>query len=315
MKLSIVIPNYNGFDLLKKNLPKVLEIVSLENKGETEIVVVDDASTDGSVDYLDSFAKKADKKKAVIKILKNKKNLGFSRSINKAIEQIFSEVFILLNSDVHPEKGFLSPLLKHFEDSAVFAIGCLDKSVEENNVIERGRGLGRFEKGFLIHSAGETTKTNTLWVSGGSGAFRKSIWEKLGGFNELYSPFYWEDIDISYRALKSGFKIEFESQSKVVHEHEKGSIVSSYSSSYIKTIAYKNQFIFIWQNATDSDIILSHIFWMPYHFFAAAIRRDINFFMGFSKALILFFPVMERRAKLSKTFVKTDRDVIREITK
>ena len=70
----------------------------------------------------------------------------------------------------------------------------------------------------LVHSRGEVNKTNTLWVNGGSGAFRKSIWEDLGGFDELYNPFYWEDIDLSYRAKKAGYKIIYVPTAKVYHK-------------------------------------------------------------------------------------------------
>jgi GT2 family glycosyltransferase len=149
-------------------------------------------------------------------------------------------------------------------------------------------------------------------VSGGSGAFRKSIWEHLGGLNELFAPFYWEDIDISYRALKSGYKIIFEPKSIVIHEHEKGAIKGKYSPVQVKTIAYKNQFIFVWENA-DSDLILSHILWLPYHLVKALIRLDWQFFLGFLQALLVMPGVLGFRHKAQTLFVKKDSSVISEL--
>jgi GT2 family glycosyltransferase len=204
-------------------------------------------------------------------------------------------------------------LLSHFSDETVFAIGCLDKSLENGKIIEKGRGLGEWKRGFLVHRRGEVNKKNTLWVSGGSGAFRKLIWETSGGLNELYSPFYWEDIDLSYRALKSGYKIFFEPRSVVVHKHEEGSILGKYSSSKIKTIAYRNQFIFVWENATDWNLQFLHFLWLPYHLGKAVLRRDKEFFIGFFGALILLPKVIKSSFKAQRLFIKKDKEVIREL--
>lgn len=302
MDLSVVIPNYNGEKLLEKNLSKLLEVLSAYKEGKTEIIVADDRSTDGSIEYLKKFD---------VRIFINEKNLGFSSTVNKGVKEAKGEVIILLNTDVIPEKGFLEPLLEHFKDENVFAVGCLDKSIEKDKIVFRGRGLGKWEKGFLVHRRGEVDKTDTLWVSGGSGAFRKKIWEKLGGFNELYNPFYWEDIDLSYRALKSGYKILFEPKSVVRHYHEEGVIKNKYSSSQIKTIAYKNQFVFAWENATDYYLQFSHLFWLPYHLAKALSRKDWMFFLGFIKAFILLPKVIESSLNYQKFFVKKDSEVIK----
>ncbi|OGK30439.1 hypothetical protein A3F29_00340 [Candidatus Roizmanbacteria bacterium RIFCSPHIGHO2_12_FULL_33_9] len=319
MKVSIIIPNYNGEELLKKNIPKILDAAENYKEGDTEIIIVDDASTDKSIDYIRNKIlniKNTDKKlKIEFRLLQNKTNLGFSSAVNQGVREAKGEIVVLLNTDVTPEKEFLTPLLKHFKDGRVFAVGCVDKSVEDERIILRGRGLGRWEKGFLVHRRGEVDKTNTLWVGGGSGAFRKSIWDKLSGFNEFYNPFYWEDIDLSYRALKSGYQILFEPKSMVIHEHQKGAIKKRYNPFQIKTIAYRNQFIFVWINATDLDLQFLHLFWLPYHFLKAFLKFDVPFFLGFLKALILLPKIIQSSFKVQKVFVKSDREVLRELAK
>lgn len=298
MNISVIIPNYNGEKVLKKNLPKVIEEVR-----NAEVIVVDDASTDGSLEVLNDF-------KSKIKVLKNEKNVGFSSAVNRGVEEAKGEIVILLNTDVIPERGFLAPLLSHFDDDKIFAVGCMDKSMEEGKTVLRGRGVGFWKRGFLIHSRGDVSKNNTLWVSGGSSAFRKSIWEKLNGFNSLYNPFYWEDIDLSYRAVKSGYQILFEPKSIVVHEHEKGAIKTKFSSSKIKAIAYRNQFIFVWKNATDLSLRFSHLLWLPYHFIKAFVKGDMAFFIGFFAALIRFPKIISSGLEDQKTFVLKDSQVI-----
>lgn len=308
MLISIIIPNYNGEELLKKNLPKVIEATEyFKSKTDSfvEIIIVDDGSTDNSIEVIKNDSSK-------FKIIKNDKNLGFASSINRGVSEAYGEIVVLLNTDVSPEKEFLIPLVKHLSNKNIFAVGCMDKSIENGKTVLRGRGLGKWEKGFLVHRRGEVNKTNTLWVSGGSGAFSRSVWNKIGGFNELYHPFYWEDIDLSYRALKSGFKLIFEPKSIVLHEHESGVIKKKYSPFQIKTVSYKNQFIFVWVNATDLNLQLLHIFWLPYHLVRALTKRDFALILGFFQAFVLLPKAIQTSFRFQKLFVKTDKEVIEE---
>lgn len=308
MNISIIIPNYNGEYLLKDNLEKVYQATSTYKLEKAEIIVIDDCSTDDSRSFLTKFSKTHEN----LKVLINEKNLGFAPTVNRGVEDSIGDIIILLNTDVYPEANFLEPLLKHFSNEKLFAVGALDRSVESSGIVLRGRGLGEWKRGFLAHRRGEVNKSNTLWVSGGSGAFRKTIWEKLGGLNELYAPFYWEDIDLSYRALKSGYEILFEPKSVVVHEHEKGAIKGKYSEFKIKTIAYRNQFIFVWENATDFSLRLSHLVWLPYHFAKALSSSDWAFYLGFFEALILLPKVIKSSLKYHRQFRLTDKEVISE---
>ncbi len=309
MNISIIIPNYNGEELLSKNLSKVLDEAKSYRAGKYEVIVVDDGSRDNSMGIL----KEIKNKNQFLRIFENEENMGFSITVNRGVKESSGDIIILLNTDVSPEKNFLEPLLKHFKNEKVFAVGCIDRSIEKGKTILRGRGLGEWKRGFLIHRRGEVDKTNTLWVSGGSAAFKKSIWEKLGGFNELYSPFYWEDIDLSYRALKSGYRIIFEPRSIVTHNHEEGIIQKKFSESKIRTVAYRNQFIFVWINITDLGMQFEHMIWLPLHFIKAILRLDIAFVLGFFEALILFPEIIKSSFRYQKLFIKKDRDILSSI--
>lgn len=269
MKISIVIPNRNGAGLLKKNLPSVIAAA----KGG-EIIVVDDASTDNSVNFLQNEFPS-------VRVVHSAYHHGFASTVNIGVQAAVGEIVVLLNTDVRPEKDFLAPLVKHFSDPSVFAVGCLEKSLEGEKIVLRGRGEAKWEKGFFIHWRGEVNKTTTAWVSGGSSAFRKSIWEKLGGMDRIYDPFYWEDIDLSYRALKAGYRILFEPKSVVVHEHEIGAIKREYSAIRVKIIAYRNQFLFIWKNLSGLNMVLAHAIWTPVRLLQALLRGDVSMLIGY----------------------------------
>lgn len=312
MDISIVIPNFNGANLLKENLPKVFAAIKDYKKGKAEIIITDDASTDNSKEIVEKFINSVKDKNISVKLLTNTniKERGFSKNVNRAANASSGEILILLNTDVIPYKNFLEPLLKHFEDLKVFAVGCLDESIEGGKTILRGRGVGKWQKGFLEHSAGKLDKTNTLWVAGGSGAFRKSVWDKLGGLNELYNPFYWEDVDLSYRALKAGYDVCFEQESKVIHEHSKGAIKTQTKPLYVQKIAYRNQFLFVWLNITDINLILNHIFWLPYYLVLAIKNKNKAFLFGLIEALKNISQVWTYKQKIRKMFIKTDKDVL-----
>lgn len=311
MNISVVIPNYNGEELLKENLPKVISVLKEYKKGKKELVIVDDTSTDGSLLFLTELEKSQQKTDVPVVLLKNEVNKGFSPTVNRGVKASHGEIVILLNSDVIPEKGFIEPLLSHFTDASVFGVGCMDRSIESGKPVLRGRGVGGWKRGFMMHRAGSLDKKNTLWVSGGSSAFKKSVWEKIGGLNELYAPYYWEDNDISYRALKAGYRLVFEKKSTVIHEHERGAIKKSKSAKHISSIAFRNQLFFTWINATDRNIILSHVIWLPLTLLRAVLRLDGAMLSGFFKAVLRLPSIISARIKTQQLFVRSDSDVMK----
>lgn len=314
MKVSIVIPNYNGEDLLKKNLPRIIASAEkFTKKGEVEIIIVDDGSSDNSISVINNQVEKNLSNPVAIHLIKQAVNKGFSSTVNLGAKHASGDILILLNTDVHAENNedFFSKALPLFEDSELFAVGFMDKSIEEDGkVVLRGRGIGEWKRGFLTHDKGEVNKKNTLWVSGGSSAFKKTLWDKLSGMNEMYNPFYWEDIDLSYRAQKRGYKVLFEPSCVVVHEHEKGAIKTSTSTFQIQATSYRNQFQFVWLNLTDTSLFVEHILWLPFHFINTLLKGDIAFSIGFFRALFRLPLILDVRGKEKKKNIVSDREII-----
>ncbi len=314
MRLSIIIPNYNGEELLRKNLPDVIDALSsfLKNHNEKgEIIIVDDASEDHSVAFIQEVQIVLRKSSLItLKSLVNNKNHGFSSTVNKGVSAADGEIIVLLNTDVSPEKDFLSALVKHFSNEQIFAVGCMDKSIENGDIVFRGRGVGSWQKGLLVHKKGDINKMNTLWASGGSSAFNKKLWESLGGLYDIYNPFYWEDIDLSYRAQKAGYIVLFEKESIVTHKHESGVIKTRYSHADILTIAYRNQFLFVWINVSDINILLEHLAWLPYHILSAFLRGDVLLLKGFFKAFFLLPQALSYRGKTQQFHIKKDSEIV-----
>ncbi len=306
MKVDVVIPNYNGASLIEKNLRSV--IVALEPFHGSQIIIVDDFSIDADYRNLEAVVS-AHKN---ITLLRNHKNLGFSSTVNRGVKESNADLVVLLNSDVSPERNFLKDIEKDFKEEVnLFGIGCMDKSIEGEKVILRGRGRAFWRRGFLMHAKGEPDREDTFWISGGSSIIRREIYIALGGFDELYNPFYWEDIDLSYRAQKSGYHIKFDLKRVVEHRHEEGAIKKNYKSHEIKKIAYRNQLIFVWKNITDIKLLISNFIFLPYHLFKSIINRDWAFLQGFILAVLLLPAIINKRLSQARIYTKHDSDLIK----
>lgn len=246
LKVSVVMPNINGRQIMEKNLPHLFEAVNNTKNNICEVVVVDDGSWDDSVDFLTK------EYKGKIKLIKHTKNRGFSAAVNTGVRATKGDLILLLNTDVLPEKNFLESLLPHFEDPKVFAVSTHEEGY--------GGAKGYFGDGYI--QLGMTSETKSahpsFYVSGGSGVFRKSIWQKLGGMDEkLLSPFYWEDIDLCYRAAKRGYLNLWEPKGKVVHKHE--STISKFPKKYVARVKERNQLLMLWKNIHSKSMFNKHI--------------------------------------------------------
>jgi len=305
MTISIVIPSYNGRELLEANLPSVMDACAYWNYQENnwEVIVVNDGSNDDTIEWLSQNYPN-------IKVVTNQKNLRFARAVNKGVDEAKGDIIILLNNDVRPEKDFLIPLLKHFADKDLFAVGCLEKNIEAGETVMGGRGLGKFSRGFLVHHrALDQNKPDTLWVTAGSAAFRKTIWDKLGGFDPLFRPAYEEDRDLSYNAIKSGYKIAFEPKSKVEHIHETSNL-KSFGKNKITIMSFKNQLLFVWKNISSPQLLFLHTMWLPYHLVMTTIRSRGSFLIGFFQAISQLPEALISRSRSSKLWKITDKQIL-----
>lgn len=245
MRISIVIPNFNGEELLRKNLPLVLKAKDNPLNEIMEIIVVDDASIDGSVSLIKNDFPE-------VKVIKHQINRGFSASVNTGVRTAKGELVVLMNTDVIPSQDFLVAVFPHFKNERVFGVSLHEEGYSW--------AKGIFKDGYIEIAPGEETSKAHLsfWVSGGSGVFRRSHWLKLGGMDEkLLSPFYWEDIDLCYRAAKRGWLNLWEPEANVVHKHE--STISKFSKKYVERIRERNQLLVLWKNLTSPNLSRRHV--------------------------------------------------------
>lgn len=235
--ISVVIPNYNGKHLLKKNLPSVF--AALKNINDYEVIIADDASTDESVAYIETNWQN-------VILIKNKVNGGFSKNINSGFKVATKELVLALNSDVILNKNYFLEQFKYFNDADTF--GVMGGVFNDGKLIDAAK-YPLWKGGKLITTLNiELLKpTNewlpTLFLSGANALMDRKKLMRLNGMDEVYSPFYMEDVDLSVRAWRMGWKCYYEPKS--ICNHIISSTINSNSKkSYVKFISKRNKLFF-----------------------------------------------------------------------
>ncbi len=265
---SIIVLNWNGKELLAEGLPSVLEAVRYDGRPH-EILVVDNGSTDGSTVFVrENFPS--------VKILKLAQNLGFAAGNNAGVRAASNDVVVLLNNDMVVERGFLGPLLDGFGPSTFAVSSQIFLQNRQARREETGltsavfrRGMVDFEHRPLDDRGLSRPYYPTFWAGGGSSAFHRERFLELGGFNELFTPAYVEDTDLSYQAWKSGWEVLFAPRSVVYHRH-RASSNRRFKSRELQCLIMRNQFIFVWKNLRSFRYLLLHCAFLPWNCYRLA---------------------------------------------
>jgi GT2 family glycosyltransferase len=293
--ISVVIPHYKGKEKLYTNLKHNLPFFK-----DCEIIIVNDYPEQSLKEEMKQLFPE-------VVVIENKKNLGFAGAVVVGIKQSKNPYVFLLNNDVVLKDDSFKSALAHFKEKTdLFAVSFKQIEKDEKHV---GRNKIYWSHGFFRHSKGDPgTHGINGWAEGGSMVFNKKKYEEIHGFDTLYSPFYWEDIDLSYRAWKAGYTIYFDSQVLVEHHHE-STIATYFQKSRIDTIAYRNQLITIWKNISDFKYVVEHFIYLLKNLIIYPFKGQSAFVKGFWMAFLLLPQIMKKRKIQKKLWRKTDREI------
>lgn len=221
MKTAVVILNWNTEGFLKEFLPGL--IYSVDKAGDAEVIVADNASTDGSLELLR-------KDFPSVRTIVFDSNYGFTGGYNKAFAQVDSEYFVLINSDIEVTDGWLEPLVE-WMDSHPGCGACAPKlkSWQDREMFEyagaaggyidslgypfcRGRILKKIEKDCGQYD----TPADVFWATGACLMVRSEVFRRLGGLDERFFA-HMEEIDLCWRMQLHGYRITVVPESVVYH--------------------------------------------------------------------------------------------------
>ncbi len=291
--ISVIIVNYNVKELLENCINSIFAASKNIN---TEIIVVDNNSFDGSVSYLKTkFCSKPN-----VIIIESKINLGFAKANNLGISQATGKYLLILNPDTILQEDTLDKTLIYYKsDSKIGAVTC--KLVLPNGKLDlacrrsfpspsvaifRIIGLSKIFPGSKMFGRYNLTyldENETYEVDAVCGAFmmiEKEIYVKVGGFDEDYFM-YGEDLDLCYKIKKAGYKIYYYSGTSIIHF--KGESTKKSSISYVNNF-YGAMRIFVEKNLHKKFFLLNAVIKLLIFY-----RALISYLSRFLKA---FYPAM-----------------------
>jgi GT2 family glycosyltransferase len=197
--LSVILVNWNGGRVLNRCLGALLQAA---DGVPTEIILVDNGSSDGSLDLVSAFGEK-------VKAIPLGRNHGFAAGNNAGLRQAKGGLLLLLNTDTEMPRATLEAMVAEMKrDSTIGLLGCHHYDQEGRPQVSYQASFGgplcRFTEAAPRPAAGEALEV--AWISGACTMARREVYERVGGLDEDY-PLYYEDVDWCYRARLAGWRV------------------------------------------------------------------------------------------------------------
>jgi GT2 family glycosyltransferase len=235
--VSVVIPNYNGKHLLQKYLPFTMEALEVAEI-LYEIIIIDDGSTDESVQFITAEYPQ-------INLILNPENKGFSYACNRGIEAAQHELILFLNSDVKLTPDYFEHQWKYFSRWDTFGVMGRITDMDGDQIQDAARvpklnGF-KFKTDYFYYTNDDSHRLYTFYLSGANALINAEKLRDIGGFYELFSPFYCEDMELCLRAWRLKWNCYYEH--KAICMHEVSATTKNYqTSNWVKSINYRNRF-------------------------------------------------------------------------
>lgn len=254
--VSVVLPSLDGLDLLERNLPPLLAELERCAAGDEAIVVDDTGRGALAAPLAQSFPG--------VRVVTREANGGFARALLSGVEAARNGLVFSMNTDVRVRPGFLAPLVAALEAPDVGAVAPLVLLGGEERRIESFVEFS-FEDGMPgvlqpLLQGGELPRAATpiAFAVGGTCLLRRDEFLARGGFDPLYEPFYWEDVDLGFEFWSRGQRVLLE-PAAVVEHHHRGTIGKLVPESVFRAAIERNRLLFAWKFLDDPELVEEHL--------------------------------------------------------
>ena len=236
MKVTIIIPNYNGCHFMEPCLASLKK----QTYKDYQILVVDNASTDGSVEYVKEHYPE-------IEVIALKKNYGFSKAVNVGIRRSTTPYVILLNNDTTADPYYIEEMVRTIEKSPrIFSVSSKMIQMYHPELIDSAGDLYTLTGWGVCRGVGRRvsnyTETDEVFSAcAGAAIYRRQVFQKIGLFDEKHFA-YLEDIDVGYRARIFGYRNLYCPTALVYHVGS-GTSGSKYNSFKVRLSARNNIYL------------------------------------------------------------------------
>ena len=266
-----------------------------------DVIVIDNQSTDDSLAWLSTHF-------PAVKILRAPRN-RYLYSLNWAAGELTHDWLLLLNNDVYMTQDCLDPLFELLlRYPQAFAVS--PQFLRPDKVtVDSARRVGEFWRGQLRHT-NDTSPAGpapTLFATGGAYLVRKAEFQAYGGFDELYYPAYWEDVDLSYRAWKRGRPSLYQPASVMYHYGSASMNAEGGEKSVF--LNHRNAWLFTWRNVSDLAILSASVFWTACYWMALRRRGEEQGLSVYRAAFRLWPTAIRGRPRRSGEQRLSDRQI------
>jgi GT2 family glycosyltransferase len=318
--IAIVIPTYNGLKHLETCFGSLRKQTfnSLTNKLEVRIILVDNGSSDGSIEF-------ANKNYPEVEIIKLDKNYGFAKAVNEGIKFSLKDEnvkkVLLLNNDIECSDNFLEEMLNGFTEESTGSVACKMMNFYNRELIDDAGDFIKligspYARGHAEKDTGQYDKPEFIFgACAGAAMYRREIFDVIGFLDEDFFAYY-EDVDFSFRIQLAGYKCFY--NPKAVCYHKRGA-TSGYTSGWQTMLCERNLIAMRIKNYPVSLYIK-----LTPLFFVARLKRYYGFlratwykvFMsavtGYLKGLVRIPSSLIKRRKVQK-LKKVDNKYIHSI--
>lgn len=210
--ISVIVVNFNGQRFLDSCISSLLA----QSYTDFEIILVDNGSADGSVDFVRSAYPS-------VRIIENTENRGFAGGVNDGIRDSGSDYILTLNNDIIADRGFLEELVKPMDANPLVGMCAAKMLFPDGRINSTGICISRsgaaWDRGIFEEDKGQYGNEEEVFgPCGGAALFRKKMLDEIGLFDEDFFLFM-EDVDLAFRARLAGWKCMYVPEAKVIHFH------------------------------------------------------------------------------------------------
>ncbi len=274
-RVSVILPSYNGAPVLVRHLPTVVR-EARNVPGEAEVLVVDDASPL----FREETAAAVAAAGPPARLIRKDTWGGFSSTCNAGAAAARGRFLLFLNTDMEPGEGMIETLVARLEgDPDLFAVTPVVENraqgFPESSTRARWR-RGGFDLVFPgrlgVPAPGPGEERPVAYGCGGALLCRADRFRAIGGFAEIFGPFYWEDADLGWQALREGWTTREIGDARALHDHQ-ATIGAHFSTAEVRAIYERNRMFFTWVHGAGAGALLEHLAWLPARWLAAILRR------------------------------------------
>jgi len=302
VRCSLIVLNFEGESVIGACVDSLLEAMAPDD----ELIVVENNSADRSVEILASYGNR-------IRLVRLPQNT-FIFGLNAGLDVAQGRHVAFLNNDMTVDADFVDRCASALDDGDDTLFAVCPRVLQGNGNDQGSRTAGYWKHGLIFYRSlpHATQPTDCFFAVGGQSFFRRDHLQSLGSIDPLLSPMYHEDVELSYRAWKRGWRIEYVPDA-IAHHGGAHASKRVFTPRQLRSFVRQNEYLTVWKNVTDPRLLAVHLALLPARLVVAGVRRDWATWIGFGRALRRLPRALVARRRARKHHRLSDAQVLHRV--